>query len=101
MTKETQKSTSIPKINVFIGRCWSKKYDNMYHAVERHVKEKYNSKVLLNGGYRRCPQSRKVVLVCFADLQILSYITLCSSAFIFLILMFSKPVVFDGVIKDR
>mgnify|MGYP000581146550 CR=1 FL=1 len=61
MTKETQKSSSIPKINVFIGRCWSKKYDNMYHAVESHLKEKYNSKVLLNGGYRRCPQSRKVI----------------------------------------
>ena len=37
MTKEVKKTTPLPQIQVFIGRCWSKKYESMGSALERCI----------------------------------------------------------------
>ncbi|KAK8795293.1 hypothetical protein WA588_004141 [Blastocystis sp. NMH] len=52
----------------------------MGSALERRIHDKYSSRVVVHSAIRRCPKFR----------TILSYVCLFSSAFLFLILMFSK-----------
>lgn len=63
MTKESKNSKQLPQIRVFIGRCWARKYNNTCKAVERRIHDKYTSKVVVSGGFKKCAKWRTVTLM--------------------------------------
>lgn len=66
-------------MSILVGRCWLKKYERTFRAIEAHVHEKYSSKVEI---VSRLKKQSPVV-------STLSIGSLFLSCILFLILMFS------------
>lgn len=55
------KKESLPTVSILVGRCWLKKYERTFRAIEAHVHEKYSSKVEIAS---RLKKQSPVVSVC-------------------------------------
>lgn len=62
MTKDTKKPSDLPPHVIFIGRCWTKKYEIMARKVTAYLDSTYNNRVTILTRVKRPTPIKQVYL---------------------------------------